>query len=118
MFNGCEYHAHSSQTCPIMKNKEKKFLKKNKHQERLLFNKKMDNLIKHSKGTLEEVKVMWECEWQNLKTKNTQVQQFMTSYNKRPKSRLIPRDACKYLAHKGEELKDVHHHRTVKIRLS
>jgi len=103
MFNGCEYHAHSSQTCPIMKNKEKNFLKKNKHQERLLFNKKMDNLIKHSKGTLEEVKVMWECEWQNLKTKNTQVQQFMTSYNKRPKSRLIPRDACKYLAHKGEK---------------
>ena len=90
-FMGCYHHAHNPNICPInCKGSEERSRKYAKE-----FDEKTEKLKNEYVG-VKSVILMWECEWQRLKKEDPEVKQFMQhTFVQRPKSRLIPRDACK-----------------------
>ena len=90
-FMGCYHHAHDPHVCPIYRKGSEERSRKYAEE----FDEKIDKLKKEYVG-VKSVILMWECQWQRLKKDDPEVKEFMqNTFVQRPKSRLIPRDACK-----------------------
>ena len=90
-FNGCHFHSHDPSICKINKKGcPEKSMKKLEE-----FKKKTEKLCSENEQ-IDQIEVMWECEWDQKKKTDSEVKTFMrASFIDRPVRRLVPRKARK-----------------------
>ena len=87
-YNGCFYHGHKKEECKF-NSKAKTELREKKEQD---FLKKVQKL--KSNVQVDQLTVMWECCWRDLKKKDANVKYFLRNiYTNPPLSRLNAREA-------------------------
>ena len=100
-FHGCLFHGHSPDDCPVTTRRANKGDFRSNRNRPDGTKMSLDEAFAEFKGAISyieqnlnaHVEVMWECEWQRLKTDNAEVRDFVLNMHGRPKKRLIPRDA-------------------------
>ncbi len=79
-----------------MKNRSTNIFKVKKEDCKEAFLNKIANMLKNHGSQVREAKIVFQCEWENLKASDAQVKTFMDHiYRFPPLRRLNPRDAGK-----------------------
>ena len=95
-WHGCNIHFHSAKICPKMKGKTLNCLGKTEKECHDEFAKKI-NLLKAKHPEVKKIDIMYECEWNQKKLNDPEVQSIMKDYEEFPPFRLNPRVAGSHI---------------------